>query len=437
MVTPRTVSIIQTILGAAIVLKLCHTIYKSHNNNSNNNNSTSLTPRNARHNKNNLSSTDDDNNTNLHETLLYEVGPYTKLDMSTIKHIVETYYNLGEVTNYKVLKGGLSNSNYRVDTNTSPYTVLLKVCDNKAIQQLISQIRVLVILKQYHIPIAYPIAQPKRINDDDIIDDSNNKITRQNSSGITDDPMRYIVTLPNTKPIVLYDYIHGDWVRDPTPTMLSDVGNALARLHDVPLSNFSGIDVPSFPLGISYMIPLLKQYKHDNKYKHIRNHEFVLFLEQHLNELNPIIQQHESDLPHSICHSDVFVQNIMFSGQSLLAFIDFEEVSIAPSITDVGMTITGCCYEIDDTLDYSLVYPFLKSYTQQRTLNQLEIQLLPTYLEYTLLGIATWRFQQFNFIAPDMLRQDSYLSMVRRINTIDVNKLNEVVQKVLKENNRI
>ena len=414
MVSQRTANILSGIGVSAVVLKILHTLYT---NRTSNNKSTSKPSKHTTTTTTTTTTTGtdtdiNDNNTNLHETTLYEVGPYTQLDLQQIKDIIENNYNLGTVISYKVLKGGLSNSNYRIDTDTAPYSILLKVCDNKTIDELRTQVQVLVILKQYHIPIAYPIPQPKHI--------SNHSI---------DSPDRYIIELSNIKPIVLYDYIHGDWVRDPTESMVADVGTALARLHSVPIHKFAGINVPEFPMGLISMVPMLQRINTQNELKKYRRHEFVIFMTQHLKQLQSTITQYESQLPHALCHSDLFVQNIMFSGQNLLAFIDFEELCIAPSLLDVAMTLTGCCYEVDDTLDINLAKSFLSAYTQQRALNPLEVELLPQYLEYSLLAIAAWRFHQFNIVQPDPVRRDSYLSMVRRINTIEPEFLRSLVKQ--------
>src|ERR1700760_2350745 len=96
-----------------------------------------------------------------------------------------------------------------------------------------------------------------------------------------------------------------------------------------------------------------------------------------------------------------------------------EEMAVGASVLDVAMTITGCCYEPDDTLDVALVTAFLKAYISQRPLTHDEQEILPRMLEYTCLAIAAWRWHQFNILQPDNIREDSYLSMVRRINTID------------------
>jgi hypothetical protein len=103
-------------------------------------------------------------------------------------------------------------------------------------------------------------------------------------------------------------------VRNPTPAMLSDVGIALAKLHSVPISRFTDVKLPPFPMGLIAIQPMLGRIKGTQW----ESHEFVGFLKKHIDELIPIL---DIPLPQSVCHFDLFVQNVMFAGQKLLAFI--------------------------------------------------------------------------------------------------------------------
>ncbi len=86
---------------------------------------------------------------------LYARPVYTQLTLEDVQAVLAKYDNLGRVTSFRDIPGGLSNSNYRVDTDNGP--VLLKVCEEKTVEELHVQIRALEIIRKHALPAAYHI----------------------------------------------------------------------------------------------------------------------------------------------------------------------------------------------------------------------------------------------------------------------------------------
>eukprot|EP00001_Collodictyon_triciliatum_P123921 21701_4 len=57
----------------------------------------------------------------------------------------------------------------------------------------------------------------------------------------------------------------------------------------------------------------------------------------------------------------------------------------------------------------------LQEYVKHRKLESAELRLLPAYVRYTLLGMAFWRFRQFNIRNPTPKYFDHYQQFTRQL----------------------
>merc|ERR1712137_124373 len=107
-------------------------------------------------------------------------------------------------------------------------------------------------------------------------------------------------------------------------------------------------------------------------------------------------------------HSDLFLDNTIFSDDNLKGFIDFECVCYGPIVFEVAVGILGCCYE-GQSLRIDLMQALLQSYHEIFALNQSEIACLPQYFYFALLFYSYWRFNEFNVVSPNHPDADAYL----------------------------
>ena len=130
------------------------------------------------------------------------MGVYSHIDIKEITDIL-SYYELGEVKSYKPTAEGISNSNYHVILE-SGLEVLLKISNDKTIPQLENEQRILQVLKKYdynYSPRAFETIAGKPI------------YTHNDFYG------------------VVFPFVQGRAPSEPTTSVLSQMGETLAKLH--------------------------------------------------------------------------------------------------------------------------------------------------------------------------------------------------------------
>ena len=78
------------------------------------------------------------------------MGDYSLVDLEEIKEII-SYYHLGEVEDFKPAIEGISNSNYCVNLGSGE-KVLLKISNDKTLEQLLNEQDILATLTKYKYP---------------------------------------------------------------------------------------------------------------------------------------------------------------------------------------------------------------------------------------------------------------------------------------------
>ena len=276
--------------------------------------------------------------------------------------------------------------------------------------------------------------------------------------------------------------------------MLAQVALAQAQLHSVPLDaraaasasagaserrafdfNFDFDFLPRVPFG---MFAIRAQYEAQvvNGSGRWGSHPFIEFLvgsgRLATIDLCTTLAPH---LPQAIIHSDLFLENIMFSAPSaaeagaeiepeasssssassscassdasssssprLVGLIDFEEMGVGPRLLDVAMSVVGCCYggggggsggSDSNRLDLPLARAFLHAYNALTPLTPLERQHFTSFLTWALLAIAYWRWQNFNVVrAEPNQRKEAYRAMQQRVEDLDHPKLRHAIADIL------
>lgn len=282
------------------------------------------------------------------------------------------HYEIGRPLKIEDIQGGYGNSNFKLTTTDGIF--LLKICDEKNVDQLLMQIELLKHLQQHAYPTVYPILQK---NDEALL-------------------------IFNNYHVMIYPFLNGGTPL-PSQQVLTQIGDALAKLHSIPPLP----DLPCFPMGISDINPFLDDVKNTR----FSGHPFLIWLKSELEWIEPEI---EKPLPTGLLHGDLFLDNTLFVENKLKAIIDFEEVCYDKMMIDIGMTIIGCCYTAENQLDPVSVNGFLESYNAIRIMTDEEWDSLDCYVHYAALSIAFWRFRQFNIRYPDESSADKYFEMITR-----------------------
>ena len=296
---------------------------------------------------------------------------YTTLSTEELTYILK-HYEIGKPIRLEDILGGYGNSNFKLITTEGLY--LLKICDEKNVDQLKMQVKLLDHLKHHEYPTVYPILQ------------------KNHEALLITDKFHAMI----------YPFLIGG-TPQPNKQVSTQIGESLAKLHSIPPIP----DLPSFPMGIIEIIPFLDEVK-DTQFS---CHPFITWLKSELEWIKPELDR---SLPTGILHGDLFLDNTLFDGNNLIAIIDFEEVCYDKLLIDVGMTIIGSCYTDQHQLDPESVHSFLETYNAFRTMSDEEWDCLDCYVHYTALCIAFWRFRQFNIRHPDESKVENYFEMITR-----------------------
>ncbi len=222
---------------------------------------------------------------------------YAQLDRSAVEGLTRRF-GIGDITDLSVMDGGRENTSYCVETNSRKY--VLTLCDQKSLKQATDLANLLVYLTDQGIRTSQVVVPPK-------------------------EP---IVLLHDEKPVMLKRYLDGDVTANLTGDLLVQLGQEMARLHEISAPSY----LPkSFPYGRSYF-PEVINSKLD--------HAYVDWLSAKNSYLQRRIPQ---NLPMTLIHGDVFFDNVIVQGDQLMAIIDFEEACHYYRGFDLGMAIVGAC----------------------------------------------------------------------------------------------
>ncbi len=180
---------------------------------------------------------------------------------------------------------------------------------------------------------------------------------------------------------------------DATQSVCQQMGEALASLHRV---SFSDLPAKSYWMSEQSCANFLSQIQE------FRDQRVVEQFQRRL----PVLQHrlHRQGLPESIIHTDSHLENVLFQNNQLSAWLDWEEVSVGPSVIDIGLTAVWTCF--DDTCFLPENFrKLLGGYESLRELSQPEKNTLTDAMEYALLIACCWRFVEFGIKndEPEML----------------------------------
>ena len=160
----------------------------------------------------------------------------------------------------------------------------------------------------------------------------------------------------------------------------SNLGQKLATLHTIPLAT----NLPSrsnWPSDrwLDWARPKIER-------------DFILLDKTILT--HPCLQTDWSTFPQTYVHGDCRTNNILITETADIKLFDWEEVSVAAAVTDLGRFLVN-------VLEQKLLTPdrytaLLHGYTSIRSLTQQEITALPKVVEYMGLMASLWRLIRFH-----------------------------------------
>ncbi|MEE9158473.1 MAG: homoserine kinase [Gammaproteobacteria bacterium] len=296
---------------------------------------------------------------------------YARLDRRAIEGLARRF-GIGDITAFSVMHGGQENTSYCVETSSGQY--VLTLCDQKSLKHATNLANLLVYLTDQGI----------------------------RTSRIVVPPNEPIVVLHNEKPAMLKRYVDGDVAANLTGNLLAQLGEEMARLHEVPAPSY----VPqSFPYGRSHF----PEVTNSNL-----GHAYIDWLSEKNSYLQKRIPQH---LPMALIHGDVFFDNMIVQGDQLMAIIDFEEACHYYRSFDLGMVIVGACRDRQG-ISFEKAGSFIRGYQKETTLQSIERECLKAFAVYAAVATSFWRFRQYHLRRPEPRLYDKHVEMQTLADTI-------------------
>ena len=296
---------------------------------------------------------------------------YARLDRAAVEGLARRF-GIDDITAFSVMDGGSENTSYCVETSSGRY--VLTHFDQKSLKYATNFANLLVYLIDQGIRTSRVVVPPK-------------------------EP---IVLLHDEKPVILKRYVDGDVTAKLTGDLLVQLGEEMARLHEIPAPSY----LPqSFPYGRSYF-PEVTNSNLSNAY--------IDWLSEKNSYLQKRIPQH---LPTSLVHGDVFFDNVIVQADQLMAIIDFEEACHYYRGFDLGMAIVGACRDRRG-ISFEKAGRFIRGYEKETNISSIERETLKTFTVYAAVATSFWRFRQYHLCRPEPRLYDKHVDMQTLADTI-------------------
>ncbi|MFT6336418.1 MAG: homoserine kinase type II [Halioglobus sp.] len=290
---------------------------------------------------------------------------YTRLNEKEIRAIF-AQFDIHNVLSFELLRGGSENTNYLVKSENGKYVLcVFEQKTEKNVKELTHLLKHL-------------------------------EINSFNTSKVFYTTDSESVIISKDKPIIIKAFIEGVIRKDLPPYMLKSIGKELAKLHQ--------INAPEYiPKQLGY-----GKEQFVNVKTYAANSEFDIWLNNILENFSPYLKL---NLPKSLIHSDVFWDNVIIDeDDNTTTIIDFEEAANYYRIFDIGMTIIGICGE-REVVNLKKVKHLLDGYLSEVKLLEDEINSLKAFTIYAGASMTFWRYQNFNYIKPDIKMSNHYMGL--------------------------
>ena len=306
------------------------------------------------------------------------MGVYSNIKLDEINDIL-LHYELGAAVSFEATMSGISNSNFQVNLCDGS-SVLLKISNDKTIEQLNNEQQVLLALEKRNF--RYSIHPYKTM---------------------------YGKPIYNHKDYygVVFPFING-LPPKMTSDVCSQVGKALGSLHSLEIGK-DDLDIlrPHDLVGFGgqgiYEYTLKKEAPED----FVKDFNFV-FPDK--------LQNIPYDVfPVGIIHGDLYFDNSLFNEGKLVTLIDFEQSGRGRFILDLGIAISGSCLnDKGDNLDLDLIDSFIKGYEKSRSLLTIEKEFINTAILVGFFSISLWRIKRFYEGNLDESKKNNYQELTIR-----------------------
>lgn len=305
---------------------------------------------------------------------MFTLGIYTRLQAEDI-HQILNLYGLADANFIEPLSLGISNSNYKIQTERGE-NVILKVSNDKNKVELLEEQEILMLLKDYK---------------------------------------KSLTPFQTQKEELVYEYngLHGvvfPLARGVNPIgekfELNAIGAELAHFHNFTEENADVFKQTRSHSKVGFDLSGIEKYmEFDHALDDYKNYFNKLFDQEKLNLWK------DSKLKSGLIHGDLYSDNILFDGKEISKILDFEQSGLGEYLLDLGICISGCCIDMKGFAPKQMDI-ILDGYQSVRELDALEKDLLKTAVLIGFFDIALWRIKRFFEGNLDPKRKNSYLKLL-------------------------
>lgn len=259
---------------------------------------------------------------------------YTAVDSGQLENLLQQY-TLGTLQDFHGIEAGIENTNYFVSTSTGKY--VLTIFEHVSDADLQFDLQLMEHLAKADIPCPLPLH-------------------RQDGA---------LLSIVENKPAALVSKLTGASPKQISIQHCSEIGYWLACLHvagqDFPLSRKTPRDLAwaeTTLIDLQTRIPK-PQYE-------------LLAAELHFQNTVP-----RQALPQGIIHSDLFSDNVLFSGDKLTGLLDLYDASTDALLYDIAVTANAWCSLEDGRFDQNRLQALLQAYQQIRPITADELAAWP------------------------------------------------------------
>ncbi len=269
---------------------------------------------------------------------------YTSVDRAQLEQFL-LRYDIGKALSFQPIATGITNSNYRLDTDHGLYVMTLY--EHHSDDELIYMLGLQTHLAGRGVACSQPVADRRG---------------------------EYFSSL-NQRPTAIIERLPGEVATAPNLQQCRLIGHELARFH------LAGVDFQQFrpnPRGLDWIVAvrdMLSEFLDNSDRQAIEaslraTREFEL-----------------EALPRGAIHADLFHDNALFTETGLGGILDFDYACSDSFVFDIAVLLNDWCIDQDYQLLDSRVDAIIDGYRQIRDLEAIEVDALPLMLR-----VAALRF---------------------------------------------
>ena len=286
-----------------------------------------------------------------------------KLTKKELQKIADMYC-LGKIKKFSLIDNGLVNYNFFIKTDAGKFIarVLGKSVNKGYLQRKVTEIKVLNYLGKESIPYITP------------------KLIKNN--------LNEFITSFRKSAIYVYHYINGNQVKKLNNVKIKEIAKGLALYHKV----ISKIPIKTDKKSVSDLSWLVRKYglmkkvKPKNRLDRLMKQNFNIFDTQLRKSI--VIRYKEKPI---LIHGDFQQGNLLFSGDKLVAILDFDNVDWSWKVKDIAICIKRVCLS-DGYLNQRKINLVTEEYRKHYPLSKNDIAMIKPMILHNYCIVFWWAY---------------------------------------------